>query len=82
MNAAALQENSPYKAWMQKNLKKVEQDELGGMQPEVIAKAVLKQLKKKRMAVRLVPRLDYKLVALLVRVIPSRLKLALIRMLY
>ena len=82
MNAAALREDSPYKAWMQKNLKKVEQDELGGMRPEVIAKAVLKQLKKKRMAVRVVPRLDYKLVALLVRLVPSRFKLALIRLLY
>ena len=44
--------------------------------------SILKQLKKKRMAVRVVPRLDYKLVALLVRLVPSRFKLALIRLLY
>ena len=82
MNKAAEKEGSPYKEWMQQNLKKVEKDELGGMSPDVIAKAVLKQLKKKKMALRVVPRLDYKLVALLVRVVPSRQKLALIRMLY
>jgi len=82
MNEAAGDEHSPYKDWMQRNLQKVEKDELGGMAPEVIAKAVLKQLKKKKMALRVIPRLDYKLVAFLVRLVPSKLKLAIIRILY
>lgn len=81
-NQAADREDSPYREWMERNLRKVEKDELGGMAPEKIAKTVLKQLKKKRMAIRVVPRLDYKLVAFLVRVVPARLKLALIRLLY
>jgi short-subunit dehydrogenase len=82
MNEAAQEENSPYKDWMQRNLQKIEKDELGGMTPEVIAKAILKQLRKKKMALRVVPRLDYKLVAFAVRVVPAKLKLAFIRMLY
>ena len=82
MNRAALLEDAPYKAWMRKNLKKIEKDELDGMSPDVIARAILKQLKKKRMAVRVVPRANYKAVAFLVRVVPARLKLFLIRKLY
>lgn len=82
LNKAATQEDSPYKEWMQKNLRQVEKDELGGMSPDVIAKAVLKQLKKKKMAMRVIPRLDYKLVAVLVRLVPAKTRLALIKCLY
>lgn len=82
MNGAALAEDSPYKEWMRTNLKKVEKDELGGMSPDVIAKAVLKQLKKKKMAMRVIPRLDYRLIAFLVRLAPAKFRLALVRSLY
>ncbi len=82
MNVAASRESSPYKQWMEKNLKKVEHDELGGMAPEAIAGVIVRQLGKKRMAVRVVPRLDYKFIAFLVRIVPERLKLSIIRLLY
>ena len=80
--AAAQETDSPYKAGMEKNLAKIEKDELGGMQPEVIAKAVLRQLKRRRMAVRVIPRIDYKAVGLLVRILPARWVLAIVRLIY
>jgi len=67
---------------MAKNLKTIEHDELGGMRPEVIAKQVFRQLRKKNMSVRVIPRADYKLVGFLVRMVPARVKLSIIRILY
>jgi len=80
--AAAQEENSPYKARMEKNLAKIEKDELGGMAPSVIAKAILKQLKRRHMAVRVIPRIDYKAVGFLVRVLPAKWVLAILNLLY
>ena len=82
LTAAAQDAQSPYKAQMEKNLQKIEKDELGGMAPSVIAKAILKQLRKKKMAVRVIPRIDYAAVGFLTRVLPEKSKLALIRLLY
>ena len=67
---------------MEKNLKKIEHDELGGMAPEVIGHAILKQLQRKHMAVRIIPRLDYKLVGLLVRILPAKTVLSVVSSLY
>lgn len=75
-------EGTPYEKGLKKNLAKIEKDELGGMKPEVIGRAILRQLKKKHMAVRVTPRLDYKAVNLLVRIIPSSWRLAIINALY
>jgi len=82
LNVAARDPESPYRERMDKNLKKIESDEQGGMKPEVIAKAILKQLKRKRMAVRTIPRIDYAAVGLLVRILPEKSKLALLNLLY
>ncbi len=79
---SAPEEGTPYDKGLKKNLAKIEKDELGGMKPEVIGRAILRQLKKKRMAVRVTPRLDYKAVNLLVRIIPSSWRLAIINALY
>ena len=79
VNAA---EGTPYDESLKKNLRKIEKDELGGMKPEVIAKAILKQLRKKRMSVRVIPRIDYKTVGLLARILPESWKLSLINALY
>ncbi|MBR1887243.1 MAG: SDR family oxidoreductase [Bacteroidales bacterium] len=79
---AAPEEGTPYDKGIKKNLAKIEKDELGGMKPEVIGRAILRQLKKKRMSVRVTPRLDYKAVSLLVRIIPSSWRLAIINALY
>ncbi|MBQ9410187.1 MAG: SDR family oxidoreductase [Bacteroidales bacterium] len=73
---------TPYDTAVAKNLSKIEKDELGGMKPEVIGKAILKQLRKKKMAVRVIPRIDYKAVGLLTRILPESWKLALINALY
>ena len=75
-------EGTPYDSAVANNLSKIEKDELGGMKPEVIGKAILKQLKKKKMAVRVIPRIDYKAVGLLTRILPESWKLALINALY
>ncbi len=82
MNKAATWSDSPYADWMRKNLKKVEHDELGGMKPEAIARVIVRQLGRKHMATRVIPRADYKLVGFLVRIVPDKWKLAIIRMLY
>ena len=82
LNQAATDPASPYKAGMERNLKKIEHDELGGMAPEVIGKAILKQLTRSHMAVRVIPRLDYKLVGFLVRVLPAKWVLFILSILY
>jgi len=82
LTAASQDPSSPYRAQIDKNLPKIEKDELGGMAPSVIAKAVLKQLRKKKMAVRVIPRADYAAVGFLTRILPEKSKLALIRFLY
>ena len=79
---AAEDPHSPYREKMEKNLLKIEHDEQGGMAPEVIGKAILKQLRRRKMAVRTIPRLDYKLVGLLVRLLPSKWALSLLSLLY
>ena len=79
---AAKDPGSPYRDRMDRNLKKIEKDEMEGMAPEVIGKAILKQLKRKKMAVRVIPRLDYGAVGVLVRILPERTKLWLLDLLY
>ncbi len=82
INRAGADPDSPYKERMERNLRKIEHDELGGMAPEVIGRAILKQLRRKNMAVRVIPRLDYKLVGLLVRILPAKTVLFLLSRLY
>ncbi|MBR1705470.1 MAG: SDR family oxidoreductase [Bacteroidales bacterium] len=81
-NAAAQDPDSPYKARMEKNLRKIEKDERDGMAPEVIAKAIRRQLERRHMAVRIIPRLDYGAVGFLVRILPERPKLRLLNRIY
>ena len=75
-------EGTPYDKGIRRNLEKIEKDEQNGMKPEVIAKAILRQLKKKRMRARVIPRADYKAVGVLARIFPEGLKLNLINALY
>lgn len=74
--------DNPYRAAMDVNLKKIEKDELSGMQPELIGKAILGQLRRRRMAARVTPRIDYKAVGLAVRLLPARAKIDLISSIY
>lgn len=82
INRAGADAASPYSRQMEKNLKKIEHDEQNGMSPDVIGKAILKQLKRKHMAVRVIPRADYKLVGMLVRIVPSKYVISIISRLY
>lgn len=82
MTAAAQEAESPYKTGMAKNLAKIEKDELGGMAPEVIGRAILRQLNRRKMRVRVIPRADYGLVGLLVRILPAAWRLKLVNRLY
>ena len=80
--AAAQDPGSPYRVRMDRNLRKIEKDELGGMQPEVIGRAILRQLRRRHMCVRVIPRIDYGAVGFLVRILPEKAKLALLDLLY
>lgn len=82
LNAAAQKPDSPYKEKMEKNLRKIEKDETGGMAPEVIGRSILHQLGKKHMRIRVIPRIDYGLVGFVVRICPANLRLKLINLLY
>ena len=82
LNAAARQADSPYRQKMEKNLGKIEKDETGGMSPDVIGNSILRQLKKKHMRARVIPRLDYGLVGFIVRICPVKWRLKLVNLLY
>ena len=62
---------SPYFSQVGKSIAKMARDEQAGMKPEVIAKAVLKQLTRKRMTTVCVPRLDYKALYFLGNILPE-----------
>ena len=79
---AARREDSPYRERMEKNLAKIEKDELGGMAPSVIANAIFRQLRRRHMAVRVIPRIDYKAVGFLVRVLPAKWVLSILNLIY
>lgn len=82
INKAGKDSDSPYREKMDRNLAKIEHDEQGGMAPEVIGRAILKQLRRKHMAVRVIPRLDYKLIGMLVRFLPAKTVLSVVSRLY
>ena len=82
LTAKAAEENSPYREHMKKNLAKIEKDELSGMSPDVIGNAIRKQLLRRHMAVRVIPRIDYKAVGFLVRILPAKWVLSILRILY
>lgn len=82
LNTAAQEPDSPYKEKMEKNLRKIEKDEQGGMSPDVIGKNILRQLKKKHMRARVIPRLDYGAVGFIVRICPVIWRLKLVNLLY
>ena len=82
MTAAAGDENSAYRERTARSIAKMEHDEQNGMPPEKIARAILRQLQRRRMRPVMVPRLDYKLIRLLQRIVPDRLMLRIVRMIY
>lgn len=80
--AASQKPDSPYREACDRNRAKIEKDETGGMSPDVIGKAILRQLTRRKMAPRVTPRIDYKAVGALVRLVPTRTKLWILNLLY
>lgn len=68
----SLPEDSPYKDRFKRCIDKISKDELGGVSPDVVAKAVQRQLERRRMKLEVIPGLDYGLLALLVKCLPQR----------
>ena len=60
----------------------MEHDEQNGMPAAKIAKAIVKQLGRKKMSATSTPRIDYKAINLLVRLLPTRLMLWIVEKLY
>ena len=79
---ASSDETSVYYKKTKESVGRMEHDEQNGMDPDKIAAAVLKQLKRRKMAPTSTPRIDYKAVGLLVRILPTRLMLWIVGKLY
>ena len=79
---AASSPDSPYKERFDRCRATFEKDETEGMPPSRIARAVCRQLRKPRMRITVIPRLDYKAIALLVRLLPERIVLWVLSRIY
>ena len=71
-----------YAERMSRSVAKMEKDEQNGMSPDVIARAILRQLRRRNMRPHVTPRLDYKAFEILSRVLPTRLVLWIVGLLY
>ena len=71
-----------YAETMARSVAKMEKDEQNGMSPDVIARAILRQLKRRRMRLHVTPRLDYKAIEILSRLLPERLVMWIVSLLY
>lgn len=76
------EENSPYKKRFEKSIAKMEMDEQNGMPPQTIARSIIKQIERKKMRLKVVPRLDYKLICWAFGILPARLKMWIVGLLY
>lgn len=74
--------DSPYHKAMMASVQKMEKDEQNGMSPLVIARAIARQVRRRRMSISVTPRLDYWAIGLLVRLLPRRLVLWIVGLLY
>lgn len=74
--------SSPYKDAMAKALSKMEKDEQNGMSPEFIAKSVVAQVEARKPELIVVPGYSYKAVNVAAKLVPSSLKLLILRKMY
>lgn len=79
---AASLSDSPYHKAMMVSVQKMEKDEQNGMSPLVIARAIARQVRRRRMSISVTPRIDYWAIGLLVRLLPRRLVLWIVGLLY
>ena len=77
-----LADNENYRERDAKSVKKMEKDEMKGHSPERVAKVVFKSMTKKRMPIRKIVGLEYKLLAILNKILPQRLVLYIVGKLY
>jgi short-subunit dehydrogenase len=80
--AASQSEQSAYFEKMNSSVGKMEKDEQNGMPPEKIASAIVNQINRKKMSVSVVPRIDYKLICMLFRILPKKFALWVVSLLY
>lgn len=74
--------SSEYTDAMKAAVQTMEKDEQNGMKPIVIAKAIAKVLQKEKPSPVVVPHITYKLLYLLIKLLPTRLKIWVISKLY
>ncbi len=74
--------SSEYTEAMKAAVQTMEKDEQNGMKPIVIAKAIYKVLKKENPKPVVVPHITYKLLYLLIKLVPTRLKIWVISKMY
>lgn len=79
---AAQDSSSPYYKAMKASVQKMEKDEQNGMSAQVIARAIARQVRRRRMSISVTPRIDYWAIGLLVRLLPRRLVLWIVGLLY
>lgn len=75
-------DDSAYTERMKIALGKMENDEINGMSAEKIARAIVKQIEKKKMKSRVVPGLQYKIICFFNSILPNNLRLKLINLTY
>lgn len=73
---------SAYRERMMHAVGKMERDEQNGMQPEKIARCILRHLHRKEMPIVIIPGIDYKFYALLARTLPNKFVLWLVEKIY
>lgn len=78
----AQNEDSPYREGTAKAVAAMAKDERDGMNPEVIGKAILRQLQRKNMRPEVTPTYLYSLLVFLIRRLPQRLILKVIGWMY
>lgn len=79
---ASQNSNSAYAATMKKSISKMEKDEENGVPPLKVANVIAKQIMLKKMSVTVVPGLDYKIILLLFRILPRRISLWIVGLIY
>ena len=80
--AASQSEASAYRQVMARAVGVMEHDERNGMAPEAVAAAVLRNLDRRHMRMRVVPGLSYQLLCLAMKLLPTWLKLWVIGKIY
>lgn len=73
---------SVYAEKMKRSVTKMEKDEQNGMSASFVARKMVKQITRKRMKQTVVPGIEYKLICAVFPIVPTRLRLWIVRKLY